>query len=217
LNGQPDPGSAPPSLARGIAGLVVANSSLLIAILVYMGWAYEDALYGYFHVRPLDLDVGIVEYIHTAQPESVQPVARICRSPAHRGHRRAGLGPRHDEVRDSRWSPGGSPRTRSRATPAASLYANAVGIGAAEDLVRGLPTRTAVAVYSIQPLALHGPGVTEQPLNRQYLYHYRYQGLRLLITRSGTYYLLPLGWSQQNGNNITYILDDSDQIRIELY
>jgi len=28
-----------------------------------MGWAYEDALYGYFHVRPLDLDVGIVEYI----------------------------------------------------------------------------------------------------------------------------------------------------------
>jgi hypothetical protein len=63
LNGQPDPGSAPPSLARGIAGLVVANSSLLIAVLVYMGWAYEDALYGYFHVRPLDLDVGIVEYI----------------------------------------------------------------------------------------------------------------------------------------------------------
>ena len=51
----------------------------------------------------------------------------------------------------------------------------------------------------------------------QYLYHYRYQGLRLLITRSGTYYLLPLGWSQQNGNDITYILDDSDQIRIELY
>lgn len=72
-------------------------------------------------------------------------------------------------------------------------------------------------MYSIQLLALHGPGVTEHPLNRQYLYHYRYQGLRLLITRSGTYYLLPLGWSQQNGNDITYILDDSDQIRIELY
>jgi len=37
--------------------------SLLIAFLVYMGWAYDDALYGYFHIRPLDLDVSIVEYM----------------------------------------------------------------------------------------------------------------------------------------------------------
>jgi hypothetical protein len=63
LNGEPGTGSAPPATARSIAGLVVANSSLLIAVLVYMGWAYEDALYGYFHVRPLDLGVGVVEYV----------------------------------------------------------------------------------------------------------------------------------------------------------
>jgi hypothetical protein len=72
-------------------------------------------------------------------------------------------------------------------------------------------------VYSIQPLALRGPGVTEQPLNSRYYYHYRYAGLRLLITRSENYYILPVGWSLQDGDNITYVLQESDQIRIEEY
>ena len=52
-----------PSAARVIIGLIFANSSLLAAVLVYMGWAYEDALYGYFHIRVLDLGVGVVEYV----------------------------------------------------------------------------------------------------------------------------------------------------------
>ena len=267
-----------------------------------MGWAYEDALYGYFLVRPLDLDVGIVEYVLRSlslfSPALVFAAAALIAVTAVRawgldmtkfvtvaGHRVAPHVPgaarlrRLTSVSDTHQPRAsramligtGAVMTATAAVLAwiatagyfhpstylvlillgggllimtwqtradrrghfpyalaivvaavcglwaASLYANAVGIGAAEDVVRGLPTRTAVVVYSIQPLALHGPGVTEQPLNRQYLYRYRYQGLRLLITRSGTYYLLPLGWSQQPGNNITYILDDSDQIRIELY
>jgi hypothetical protein len=56
-------GELPPPAARGIVGQVVANTSLLVAVLVYMGWAYDDAYYGYFHLNPLDLDVGIVEYM----------------------------------------------------------------------------------------------------------------------------------------------------------
>ena len=97
---------------------------------------------------------------------------------------------------------------------AGSLYANGRGIRAAKDVVRNLPSRTAVVVYSIQPLALSGPGVTVQPLPNSFRYHYRYQGLRLLITRSGTFYLLPEGWNPQL--DLTYILPESDQIRIEL-
>jgi hypothetical protein len=58
---QPDPGPAP-STARGIAGLVVADSSLFLAILIYMGWAYDEYLYGYFHLRTLDLGFGPLEY-----------------------------------------------------------------------------------------------------------------------------------------------------------
>jgi hypothetical protein len=98
---------------------------------------------------------------------------------------------------------------------AASLYAHNLGTQAVQTAVQNLPTRTAVAVYSVQPLALPGPGVTEQRLSAAYRYHYRYQGLRLLMMRSGTYYLLPVGWNPQV--DLTYILSDSDQIRIELY
>jgi hypothetical protein len=275
---------------------------LLIAVLVYMGWAYEDALYGYFHVRPLDLDVGIVEYmlrslslfspalVFAAVPLIAVTAVRawgldVTKFMTLTGHRVISHLPGAARLQRLASASGTHQPPTSRAMLigtgaamtvtavalawidtaryfhpstylvlillgggllimtwptradrhgrfpyalaimvaavcglwAASLYANAVGTGAAENLVRGLPARTAVIVYSTQPLALRGPGVTEQPLSRQYLYHYRYQGLRLLITRSGTYYLLPLGWSQQNGSNVTYILNDSDQIRIELY
>ncbi len=97
----------------------------------------------------------------------------------------------------------------------ASLYAHNLGIQAAMKDVQNLPTRTAVAVYSIQPLALNGPGVSERRLPAAFRYHYRYVGLRLLTTRSGTYYLVPVGWSPQLDE--TYVLDASDQIRIELW
>jgi len=62
LADQPDPGPAPSSTARGIAGLVVANSSLILAILIYMGWTYDEYLYGYFHLSTLDLGFGPLEY-----------------------------------------------------------------------------------------------------------------------------------------------------------
>jgi hypothetical protein len=63
LSGSSDPDSMSPSAARGIVGLIVANASLLIAVLVYMGWTYADAFLGYFHLSPFNLDVGIVEYM----------------------------------------------------------------------------------------------------------------------------------------------------------
>jgi hypothetical protein len=40
----------------------VANSSLILAILIYMGWAYDNALFGYFHLSTLDLGFGPLEY-----------------------------------------------------------------------------------------------------------------------------------------------------------
>jgi hypothetical protein len=97
---------------------------------------------------------------------------------------------------------------------AASLYAHNLGIQAAKQDVRNLSARTAVVVYSMTPLALSGPGLTVQRLPPSFLYHYRYQGLRLLLMRSGTYYLLPVDWNPQL--DTTYILNQSDPIRIEL-
>jgi hypothetical protein len=104
--------------------------------------------------------------------------------------------------------------TAACALLAASVYAYGSGIRAAQTLVRTLPEHTAVIVYSIQPLALSGPGVTVVHLPARFLYHYRYQGLRLLMNRSGTYYILPVAWDPLH--DITYIIDSSEQIRIEL-
>jgi hypothetical protein len=98
---------------------------------------------------------------------------------------------------------------------AGSLYASNLGMRAAQQVVRHLPAHTAVALYTTQPLALSGPGVTVQRLPVGSLYRYRYEGLRLLATRSGTYYLLPVRWSPKRGP--TYIIDESSQTRIELY
>ena len=285
----------PSSPARGIAAQVVANASLLIAVLVYMGWAYDDALYGYFHVRPLDLDVSIVEYMlrslslfsttiifaavalilvttvhawglgntnvarrltHVAQRSAIPGLWRLASTGAAERTRGArvlivGAGvaitiaalalawiARHVQVSTYlfllllgsgplllTWSMRADHRGRFPyalaivvaavcALWAASLYAHSLGIQAAKKVVQGLPTRTAVVLYSIQPLALSGPGVTVERLPANYRYHYRYQGLRLLITRAGTYYLLPVDWSPQLDE--TYVFDESDEIRIEL-
>jgi hypothetical protein len=297
LSGQLDPGSGPSSPARGIAAQIVANTSLLIAVLVYMGWAYDDALYGYFHIRPLDLNFSIVEYMlrslalfsttiivvvvaliaatavrtwglgKTKFVRSVVGAAatKLSAIPALRDLDSANIAKRSlagrvlmigtgaavtaialalvwiaDYVQVSTYLflflLGSGPllltwphRTDHRgrfpyalavvvtavcALWAASLYAHNLGIRAAKQVVQDLSTRTAVVVYSIEPLALSGPGVTVQRLPTTYLYHYRYQGLRMLITRSGTYYLLPVDWNPPLDE--TYVFDQSAQIRIEL-
>jgi hypothetical protein len=297
LSSENDHDSVPSPTAQRIAGLVVANTSLLIAVLVYMGWAYDNALFGYFHLSPFDLDVGIVEYMlrslslfspglvfaavvivavtavhsweldHTTFARSVagKVTARMSAVPILRR-----LVPTEGAVHPRpgpfllvgtgavitavalilAWAAGyipistylilillgGGPLlltwpTRAKrhgrfpyslaivitavcALWAASLYAQSAGTRDAQVFVRELPSRTAVVVYSVQRLALSGPGVTVQPLPPGFLYHYEYQGFRLLINRSGTYYLVPIGWSFQL--DITYVFNESDELRIEL-
>jgi len=297
LSGDSDPGSVPPPAARGIAALVVANASLLIAVLVYMGWAYEAALLRPFHLNPLDLDVGVVEYMlrslslfspdlaiaavvvvaittvrtwglgRTTFARHVigQAEARISAIPAlHR------LVPADDAQRRLfgrrlligagaaititalilAWAAnqvtintylilallGGGPLLLSWPTRAerhgrfpyslavvitavcalwaTSLYAQSAGTRAAQAFVSNLPSSTAVIVFSAQPLGLRGPGVTGQALSPGAYYHYEYQGLRLLITRSGTYYVVPVDWYPRM--DVTYVFTNSDQIRIVL-
>jgi hypothetical protein len=51
------------SPARGITGLIAANITLIVAVMVYMGWAYESSYYGYFHLNPLDLGISAQDYL----------------------------------------------------------------------------------------------------------------------------------------------------------
>jgi hypothetical protein len=59
---QASSGTESSSPARSIVGLVVANTSLIAAILIYMGWSYDNAMYGEFHLSPLDLGLGPQDY-----------------------------------------------------------------------------------------------------------------------------------------------------------
>jgi hypothetical protein len=56
-------GEAVPSPVRGLTGLVAANVSFIVAVLFYMGWAYDSALYGYFHLSPAELGLGVQDYL----------------------------------------------------------------------------------------------------------------------------------------------------------
>lgn len=317
------PRDTPPAATAGrIAGLIAANTSLLVAVLVYMGWAYDHAYLGYFHLDPLDLGVGIPEYIlrsldlfsqdlvfaavvvvaivaaaasgidraelaRRARRALTAASARASRVPAFRrlteqlpGHPRTGEMAQAPPQRPAttRWGEPRQPPHRRivigagavitaialllfwiaryasvstylvlvllAAGPvlltwpnrgerrglfpyalaivvaavcalwATSVYALSAGTRNAQAVVRDLPARTEVIVYSMQRLALEGPGVTDQPLASGELYHYEYRGLRLLLMRSGTYYLLPKGWHYPL--DLTYVLTDSDQIRVDL-
>ncbi|GGT83747.1 hypothetical protein [Actinomadura citrea] len=97
---------------------------------------------------------------------------------------------------------------------ATGVYAKDEGTAEAHEITRGLRTRTAVVVYTTKPLALSGPGVTAERLPKGNMYAQRYQGLRLLIGRAGRYYVLPVGW--RPGVNATYLLRESDSMRIEI-
>jgi hypothetical protein len=263
-----------------------------------MGWAYDTAFYGYFHISPLNLDIGIIEYMlvslslfspmlviavaililvsvartwhldrtETARRVGTKLISRVlpARSPGslvstssteqpQAGRKLlVGAGATATVIAlilalTARYVPistylilgllAGGPllltwqtRTERRgrfpyalaiilaavcALWAASLYATYLGKHAAVQVVNDLSARTAVTVYSVQPLALSGPGVQVNILPVGSLYHYRYQGLRLLTMRSGTYYLLPVRWKRHL--DPTYIINGNDQIRVELY
>jgi hypothetical protein len=97
---------------------------------------------------------------------------------------------------------------------AASAYAAALGRGRAEILETGLSERPGVIVYSKERLGLTGPGVVEEELpGARSAFHFRYEGLRLLIRSDDKYFLLPDGWTRSNGTAI--VLPDSSGLRFE--
>jgi hypothetical protein len=99
---------------------------------------------------------------------------------------------------------------------AGSLYANGLGLSAAQSFTNTLATKAQVAVYSVKPLGLSGPGIGEEKFPASFQYRYRYTGLRLLYMDSGTYYLVPVGWSTAYSD--TFVLDPSVQdLRLDLY
>lgn len=59
--------------APGLAVQVIGNASLVTAVLVYMGWAYENAELEYFHVSALSLNLSTLEYVLKSTPILFRP------------------------------------------------------------------------------------------------------------------------------------------------
>jgi hypothetical protein len=287
---RPKPSKSPSP--KRIARLIAANASLLVAALVYMGWAYETAEYAYFHLNPLDLNVSIVEYMLYSlnlfsQILVVVAIVAIIVSagPALAARRRAALAndkvTQHDDNEKNEEGAGENTTTTTKnplvmfglvvtvvfiilffgdirwtndsyvylaafgigpllftwpyrsfdnghfayalalvvaavcALWAGALYAQSQGTQEAHRIAQGFGTMPDITVYSTQPLALAGSHVKAYPMPAGSPYHYRYEGLRLLTVRSGTYYIFPAHLG--SGPETTYILDDSSEVRIELY
>jgi hypothetical protein len=90
-------------------------------------------------------------------------------------------------------------------------------VDAARAFELSLPLQSQAVVYSKVRLHITGPGVAVVDLNpTDALYQFRYNGLRTLLHSSGRWFLLPVGWTADNGATVVLLPDDSPDIRIDL-
>jgi hypothetical protein len=91
------------------------------------------------------------------------------------------------------------------------------GIDAARAIEISLPTRPQAIVYSREHLQVSGPGVMLAQLEtRGASLAFRYNGLRTLEHAGGHWFLLPAGWTHQNGATVIVLPDSTDDVRVDL-
>jgi hypothetical protein len=96
-----------------------------------------------------------------------------------------------------------------------ALYAVETGHDRAVEIADELGSRSEVALYSTEPLAIAGPGVGRDDFGPEGLrYRYRYTGLRLLIRADGYYFLLPRRWV--HGRDSVVVVPEGPDVRLEI-
>lgn len=91
------------------------------------------------------------------------------------------------------------------------------GVAAANAIEVSLPIRPQAIVYSRARLQITGPGVTLSRLDASdAAFAYRYSGLRTLVHAGGRWYLLPAGWTRDNGATAIVLPDSETGIRVDL-
>ncbi|WP_132192607.1 MULTISPECIES: hypothetical protein [Kribbella] len=91
------------------------------------------------------------------------------------------------------------------------------GIAAARAIELTLSTHPQAVVYSRVRLQITGPGVNLEPLGAAgAAFAFRYNGLRMLVHTGGRWFLLPVGWTHDNGATVILLPDTSGDIRVDL-
>jgi hypothetical protein len=95
--------------------------------------------------------------------------------------------------------------------------ANDHGIATARLVEQSLVLEPQAVVYSQQDLHLPGPGVNVTILGGpDSAYRFRYNGLRPLIYADDRWFLLPVGWTHDNGSTVIVLQDDPGRLRVDL-
>jgi hypothetical protein len=97
---------------------------------------------------------------------------------------------------------------------AAGDYAGSVGFGRGRQVQAELHGYPNTVLYSAKSLSLAGPGIAGTACaNPDSAYHYRYDGLKLIMQSGNQYFFLPQDWSPDNGAAV--IIPRSDSLRLE--
>ncbi|MFI6571409.1 hypothetical protein [Nocardia fluminea] len=95
-------------------------------------------------------------------------------------------------------------------------YSAAVGTGRAIEQVETFSEQPSVSVYSDKSLGLAAPGVVELTCPApDAAYHFRYDGLKLILQSGNQYLLLPTSWNRTHG--AAFLLPRSDTNRIDFF
>lgn len=94
-----------------------------------------------------------------------------------------------------------------------SQFAKGYGHGRAVDLAHNVNQLAWVVVYSDLSLGLDAPVVETRITEPDSAYHFRYSGLRLLTKSGDKYFLVPDGWTSDNGHTI--VLEEQPGLRLE--
>ncbi|MFI6908802.1 hypothetical protein ACIBKY_46595 [Nonomuraea sp. NPDC050394] len=100
---------------------------------------------------------------------------------------------------------------------AASIYAQQRGARSAQATIDKVADRPQVALYTADSLGLNVLNVKREPLGPG-AYKFQYLGLRLLMIRADTYYLIPditpNHWAA--GHHRTFVFKEEDDVRLEI-
>jgi hypothetical protein len=100
---------------------------------------------------------------------------------------------------------------------AVTIQAFSRGIVSAKAFEGSLSIQSQAVVYSEKNLHLFGPGIGTTNLNDpEGIYHYRYNGLRPLLYANGRWFLVPVGWTHDNGATVIVLQDDPTGLRVDL-
>ena len=99
----------------------------------------------------------------------------------------------------------------------ATTVAQQRGVGAANAIEASLLVRPQAVVYSRTRLQITGSGVMLSRLDASdAAFAYRYSGLRTLVHAGGRWFLLPAGWTRDNGATVIVLPDSTADIRVDL-